>query len=138
MPINASTLTSRYVSSFGETLVVRDHCGTKVLTDPIDENTAVVVPPGRRARLVRFIFGEPARRCGRDPHVIVIARDCRLGFAHAEYPKLWVSLDDLPIGQLVDILPVADPAAAYAALPRPLPVFHGAVAAQLTYAASAA
>jgi hypothetical protein len=127
-------LKTRYVSDFGETLVVRDHFGTKVLTDPIDEFLAVVVPTGRRAKLICLTFGEPARFCERDAHVIVTNSGRGLGFASVRYPELCVFLQDLPDGQRVDVLPTVEPAVAYAAILRPMPVLYGAIAVQPLYA----
>lgn len=131
-------LTSRYVSDCGETLVVRDHFGVKVLADPADDTVTVFVPVGRRANLVRFTFGEPGRSCNRDAHVIVIKSDRHIGFAWVRHLASRVFLQDLSEGQLVDVLPAAEPAVAYAAIPRPLPVLYGAVAVQPVYAAVAA
>lgn len=125
-------LTSRRVSDFGETLVVRDFEGLKALTDPCDENVFVEVPVGRRANLVRYSFnGFP----GRDAHVVVTRDSQGLGFALAKHPFLHLSLQSLREGQQVDVLPFAEPAVAYAALFRPLPVLHGAIAVEPAYVA---
>jgi hypothetical protein len=128
----------RYASDAGETLVVRDFFGIKALVDPTDDTVAVIVPTGRRVNLIRFAFAESVRSYGRDLRATAITIGAHLGFAAVCYPGFTVFLRDLPEGQLVDVLPAADPAAAYAALLRPLPVLYGAVAVQPEYAAVAA
>jgi hypothetical protein len=133
-----STRYVRIVSDFGETLVVRTQFGKKVLVDPVDETVTVAVPTGRRAKLIRFSFNGSACSRSRDSHVIVIRNNCRLGFASLVQPQLRVFLQDLIEGQQVDVFPVAEPAAVYAALPRTMPVLFGTVAAQPLYAACAA
>lgn len=126
----------RLVSDFGETLIVRFLNGSNALVDPCDQSVVVEVPVGRRAKLVRYPLANVANR---DAYVLVTRGSAGLGFVSAKYPLYRVLLDELCPGQLVDILPTAEPAAAYAALPRPLPVFSGAVAApQPVYAALAA
>ncbi len=59
-------------------------------------------------------------------------------FAAVGRPNSSVLLRDLPEGQVVDILPSAETAAAYVAAFRPLPVLYGAAAVQPVYAAIAA
>ena len=131
-------LSERVVSQHGETLVVRVIQGVKALVDPCDEGTVVYVNSGRRALLVRFSFSGSSRPCGRDTLTKVFCSDAGLGFASVGFSIIRVLLRDLPEGQFVDILPVADPAYAYAALPRPVPALYGAVAVEPVYAAIAA
>jgi len=129
------TLKTRHVSDFGETLVVRFINGSNAMVDPCDQEVVVEVPVGRRANLVRFALAGAARR---DAHMLVTRGPDGLGFVSAKYPRLRVNLDELCPGQIVDILPTAEPAAAYAVLTRPLPVLSGAVAApQPVYALAA-
>ena len=143
--LNAGMLTNfprhllRFVSLCGETLIVRDHFGTKVLTDPCDESIVVLVPSGRRAKLIRFTFSGPASSRGRDADVIVTQLVCgSVEFSSARHSQLRVLLQDLTPGQQVDVQSEVDPAAAFAAVTAPLPVLHGAVAIQPVYAACAA
>lgn len=128
---NQTLLQCRHVSDFGETLVVRDRCGGKVLTDPLDENVTVFVPVGRLACLVGYTFGGSCY--GRDSHVVVFKNSDRLGFFLAGRPQVRVLLQDLVEGQHVDVFPAVEPAAVYARLPRPLPVLYGASAAEPIY-----
>lgn len=136
--MQTSNILHRSVNDYGETIVVRVVDGVKTLVDPCDQTTAVVVPTGRRARLIRFIFSGHGVPCGRDTLTAVFQSDLGIGFASVGYPNFSVLLRDLPEGQVVDVLPAADAAAAYAVLPRPMPVLYGAVAVQPVYAAVAA
>ena len=128
----------RSVSDHGETLVVRVLNGCKALVDPCDKATAVVVPSGRRARLVRFNFSGLYRPNGRDTLTEVLQCEAGLGFSAVGFSSLNVLLRDLSEGQVVDVLPAGDSAAAYAVVLRPLPVFYGAATAEPVYAAVAA
>lgn len=128
----------RNVSDFGETLVVSDYEGCKVLTDPCDQSVTVVVPVGRHARLVQYCFNGLSPACGRDHHVRVSFLHGGVGFVSVQHPRCQVLLQELSLGQQVDVLPAAEPAAAYAVVVRPLPVFYGAATVQPAYAALAA
>ena len=127
----------RFVSEHGETLVVRDCFGKKVLTDPCDQDVVVFVPSGRRAKLICFSF---SGQVGRDASVIVTYDSehgvsfCSVGCPFTKK----TSLQDLVPGQVVDILPATEPAVAYAILRKPLPALSGAVAVQPTYSQVAA
>jgi len=126
---------SRLVSDFGETLIVGKSNGVNALVDPCDQEVAVLVPVGRRANLIRFsLYGLP----GRDAHMLVTKDEIGLSFTYVRNSNARVYLHELSEGQRVDILPSAEPAFAYAALNRPLPVLYGAVAVQPVYAALAA
>src|SRR5579864_6919146 len=125
------TTTIRTVSEHGETLRVQIVDGRKALVDPCDTATVVHVQPGRRARLVCYNFGEALTSCGRNPLTDVVEIDGSLGFVSVEQPHLGVFLCELAEGQVVKVLPIAEPAVAYAALPRPTPVLYAAAAASL-------
>ena len=118
------TQTLRTVSDHGETLVVRKVQGVNTLTDICNENQTVGVPLGRKAKLVRFSFGISV--AGRDALTVVSNRLGKIGFASVERSSLVVLLEQLSEGQLVDVLPAAEPCFAYARLGRPSPVFFGA------------
>lgn len=123
----------RPVDDHGETLVVWEHEGVKALVDPCDHNVSVVVPAGRRAKLVRFSFCGLSPAYGRDAHVVVFNNGSGPGFALDRHPSFKVYLEELSQGQLVDVFPAAEPAAIYAVVHRPLPVLYGAAAAQPHY-----
>ena len=138
MAIHQNTIRVRYANIDGETLIVRDREGRKVLTDPTDESFIVMLRPGRRARLVDFSFHAKDAALGRHPLTKVFAQGHLVGFASVSNVSCAVLLQDLRDGQKVDVLPLSEPAAAYAVLLRPLPVLHGAVAVERIYAGLAA
>lgn len=124
-----NSLTFRDVDDHGEVLVVRNVLGINSLVDPCDENVVVVVPHGRRAKLVRYSFGGLVVN-GRDAHVTVLHEEAGIGFASVGQPKVRVSINELLPGQKVDILPASDPASTYAVVIRPLPVLSGVATVQ--------
>lgn len=118
---------SRHVSDFGETLVVHEVDGVKYLSDPCNASVVVTVPVGRRAQLIQYRLC-PCQAHVRDAHALVTSEPAGLGFACVKHHSNKILLSDLPEGQVVDVLPASEPAVAYAALLRPLPVLHGAIA----------
>lgn len=118
---------SRHVSDFGETLVVHEVNGVKYLVDPCDASVVVKVPVGRRVQLIQYRFC-PCQAHVRDAHSLVTSDPAGLGFACAKHHNNKILLLLLTVGQVVDVLPAAEPAVAYAVLLRPLPVLHGAIA----------
>ena len=133
-----TTLHSRPVDDHGETLEVGFSNGLKVLVDPCFKQTTVVVPSGRRAKIVCYSFSGRLSSCGRDAHVVVQNSFVGLGFTLVGRPELFVLLQDLSEGQRIDVLPAAEPASAYAVVRNPLPVLFGAATVQPVYAALAA
>lgn len=93
-------LTFRDVDDHGEVLVVRNVLGFNSLVDPCDENIVVVVPHGRRAKLVRYSFGGLVVN-GRDAHVTVIHEEVGLGFARVGQPQVRVMLSEVTVRYLV-------------------------------------
>ncbi len=131
---NQLTRQTRYVSDYGETLIVRDICGVKALTDPCNEGLSVVVPNGRYAKLICYSFSGISNSGDRDHHVRVISSSNGICFASVKHPQLRITLQELTSGQKVDVLPAADAAPAYAVVLRPLPVFYGAATVKPEYA----
>lgn len=127
MQDNFASLHRRYVSFRGETLVVGEFKGVKALFDPCDQALMVVVPPGCRAKLVCFSF-VGSGLC-RDACVLVTQATQGLVFVLEECPVLKVALQQLEVGQLVDVFPSAEPEVAYMWLPR-VPSLTAGVAVQ--------
>ena len=119
----------RLVNNDGETLVVRIINGLKALTDPIQGGLSVIVPTGRRADLVCFcLLGHDCHR-GRDSQTLTSKYGNEFCFADLVSPRIYVLLQDLAEGQIVDILPNIDEAAMYAVVPVPAPALSAHEAA---------
>lgn len=131
---NQSQLSYRRVNDDGEILIVRLVEGVKALVDPIDDDTAVVVPTGRRANLICFRFDGEAAHFGRDTKTVTSRFGNCFGFAAVGDPDVYVLLQELPEDQVVDILPDTEAAAVYAVVPHPIPVLFAAAAADPRYA----
>jgi hypothetical protein len=121
----------RYVTDRGETLVVCERLGCKSLADPTNMGVSVIVPSGRRAKLVNFRFGGNAGQ--RDVDVIVVRADGGMEFRAVSTLRR-IRLSDLSQGQLVDVLPANDPCYFFAVVAPKLPVLYGAASVLPVYA----
>jgi hypothetical protein len=135
--MKTTILLRRTASPYGETLVVKVVNGAKPLTDPLEDSTVVELTSGRRARLVRFNFAGLSAPLGRDTLTSVFLSDAGLGFASVGFPNFSVLLRDLSEGQVVDVLPAADAAAAYAPLVPRMPMLCAETAALICVAHAA-
>ena len=110
----------------GETLIVREIYGVKQLTDP--QGDLVCLQSGRKACLVGY-FQLPGSQ-GRD--VVTRSRICedgRIQFTAQGRLPIPVFLDDLRVGQQVDVLPEEDASQVAVYLPYPTPVLRGSALA---------